>query len=87
MCESADFVFDENPVFAQLQTAYIKSCGKILLAVNETLFANLMLFTSGGLEVYYENFKKSERFQRLLDETIRQETIYNVLSRFKMIEN
>jgi hypothetical protein len=45
------------------------------------------MFTTGGLEVFYENFQKSERFQRLLEETIRQETIYNVLSRFKMIEN
>jgi hypothetical protein len=70
-----------------LQTAYIKKSGKILLNVNETLFANLIMFTTGGLEVFYENFQKSERFQRLLEETIRQETIYNVLSRFKMIEN
>jgi hypothetical protein len=55
--------------------------------VNESLFANLILFTTGALEVYYRRFQKSQRYQLLVEEVIRQETIYNVLSLFRMIEN
>jgi hypothetical protein len=35
---------------------------KIVVEVNETLFQNLIVFASGGLEVFYESFMDSERF-------------------------
>lgn len=55
--------------------------------VNEALFQSLLIFTAGGLEIYYEQFKKSERFQLLKEETEKQEIIYNVLRRYKLIQN
>lgn len=54
--EEADVDFGEEPVFEQLRNVYIKKCDKICTNINETLFNNLILFTTGALEVYYEKF-------------------------------
>ena len=44
-------------------------------------------FCIGALEVYYAVFKKSDRFERLMDEVDRQEVMYHVLSKYNMIDN
>lgn len=46
------------------------------------LFSNLIVFASGGLEVFYESFQNSSRFQLLKNEVEEQEIIYNVLRRY-----
>ena len=59
----------------------------IILEVNETLFQGLILFAAGGLEVYYDLFMQSERFQDLQIEVEKQEILYNVLRRYQLISN
>ena len=53
--------------------------------VNEVLFQNLILFATGGLEIFYEAFLDSERFQLLQVEVDKQEIFYNVLRRYDLI--
>jgi hypothetical protein len=53
--------------------------------VNEVLFQNLILFATGGLEIFYESFLDSERFQLLQVEVDKQEIFYNVLRRYDLI--
>jgi hypothetical protein len=58
-----------------------------MLEVNETLFQSLILFAAGGLEVYYDLFMQSERFEDLQIEVEKQEILYNVLRRYQLISN
>lgn len=53
--------------------------------MNETLFQNLIVFASGGLDVFYDTFMESERFKILQREVEKQEILYNVLRRYKLI--
>ena len=56
-----------------------------MIEVNETLFQNLVIFASGGLDVFYDSFMESDRFKILQREVERQEILYNVLRRYKLI--
>ena len=50
--DGAEFELQYNEVLRQLKEGY--RSGRIFFDVNETLFANLILFAKGGLDVYYE---------------------------------
>ena len=55
--EDSEFELEDNQVIMQLRQGYDLNTERILLQVNETLFSNLILFATGGLEVYYEKFQ------------------------------
>lgn len=75
----------DNEILRQLRQGYDMKRGKIVVEVNETLFQNLIVFASGGLEVFYDNFMESERYQLLKVEVEKQEILYNVLRRYDLI--
>lgn len=43
------------------------------------------MFASGGLDVFYDSFMDSDRYKLLEREAERQEILYNVLRRYKLI--
>ena len=55
--EDSEFELEDNQVIMQLRQGYDLNTERIILQVNETLFSNLILFATGGLEVYYEKFQ------------------------------
>ena len=61
----SDFELDKNQLVTHLRQGFDAKRGMIILEVNETLFQGLILFAAGGLEVYYDLFMQSERFQDL----------------------
>ena len=83
----SDFELDANKIVLHLRQGYDERRAVITHEINETLFQSLILFAAGGLEVYYDLFMQSERFQDLQIEVEKQEILYNVLRRYQLISN
>ena len=85
--DGADFQLEQNEIVKELRAGYNSRADMIMLPVNEALFQSLILFAAGGLEIYYNQFMESQRFEDLQIEVDKQEILYNVLRRYQLISN
>ena len=63
--EGADFHLEENDIIRNLRKCYDFKIQQVVEECNEGLFADLYLFSVGGLDTYYSVFKESAKFQDL----------------------
>ena len=82
---SGQFSLPANEIITQLRKNYDRTQKQVVAEINEALFQNLILFASGGLDIFYESFLDSERFILLQKEVEKQEVLYNVLRRYDLI--
>ena len=54
--EGSAFELEDSEVVLQLRKIYDPVNEKIRVPINESLFINLILFASGGLNYFYEQF-------------------------------
>jgi len=81
------YEMDSNEIIDDLREGYNGKTKEIEYDIDEVLFTDLFDFCIGGLEVYYEIFKKSDRFTELRNEVDRQEVLYHVLKKYNLISN
>ena len=85
--EDNTYELPDNDIILDLRDGYNKKTGQIEYTLEDDLFCDLNEFCIGGLEVYYEIFKKSDRFSDLRNEVDRQEILYHVLRKYNLISN
>ena len=52
-------------IVKELRLGFNSNTDTMLLPVDESLFQGLILFAAGGLEIYYNQFMESQRFEDL----------------------
>ena len=86
----ADDYMVQNPlpleILHEIRAGYVSKTKKIRFNIDQGLFSDLLIYTSERLRTFYEDFKESGTpFERLKNEVVCQEVLYEILKRYDMI--